>query len=220
MTRWRQRKRELARTGLVVLVLLSAGCTRVVDAPRAAPARDVGPIAAAQVSNLLSPKVASVEGNQFDKVEPDRCAPVAREVAAPFLTGHHPAATDGGHWQTEDGAVVVEEIVAVYPSDFAPETALAEARSSIESCRDAPLLVTTVQGRDYGFRVVPGAGSSPAGAVLWSLRGADWSCDNALVAAHNAAIEITTCGATGGLDTVPLAEDALKRIEALANAKV
>ena len=220
MTRWRQRKPERARTVPAVLVLLTAACTRVVDAPRAIPVPDVGPITAAQVSNLLSPKVDSVEGNQFDTVEPDRCAPDAREVAAPFLTGHHPAATDGGHWQTEDGAVVVEEIVAVYPSDFAPETALADARSSIESCRDAALLVTTVQGRDYDFRVAPSAASSPAGTVLWSLQGPEWSCDNALVAAHNAAIEITTCGATGGLDTVPLAQDALKRIEALANAKV
>ncbi len=220
MTRWRQRKPELARTVLAVLVLVTTACTRVVDSPRATPVRDVGPITAAQVSNLLSPKVTSVEGNQFDKVEPDRCAPVAREVAAPFLAGHHPAATDGGHWQTDDGAVVVEEIVAVYPPDFVPEAALAEARSSIESCRDTPLLVTTVQGRDYTFRVAPGAESSPAGTVLWSLHGADWSCDNALVAAHNAAIEITTCGASGGLDTAPLAEDALKRIETLANAKV
>jgi hypothetical protein len=46
--------------------------------------------------------------------------------------------------------------------------------------------------------------------VLWSLRGADWSCDNALVAAHNAAIEITTCGAGGGLDTAGLARKPLR----------
>ena len=49
------------------------------------------------------------------------------------------------------------------------------------------------------------------------MRGANWNCDNVFVANHNAAIEITTCGATGGYDVGALADDALKRIDALAN---
>ena len=217
MTRWRQRSRELAP--LALLLLMTTACTRLVDAPVALPQREVGPISTAQVANLLSPKVNAVEGNQFDKVEPDRCAPVAREVSPPFLIGRHPAAIDSGHWQTDDGAVVVEEIVAVYPTDFDPSATLADARGTVESCRGTPLTVTTVHGRSYDFHPEP-APSSPPGAVLWSLRGVDWSCDNALVAAHNAAIEITTCGAGGGLDTAALATEALARIEALANAKI
>ena len=56
--------------------------------------------------------------------------------------------------------------------------------------------------------------------MLWSLHAGDWNCNNLLVAAHNAAIEITTCGTAGGLDTAALAEDALNRIEALANSRV
>mgnify|MGYP007122146248 CR=1 FL=1 len=90
--RWRQRSRELAP--LALLLLLITACTRLVDAPVALPQREVGPISTAQVANLLSPKVNAVEGNQFDKVEPDRCAPVAREVSPPFLIGRHPAAID------------------------------------------------------------------------------------------------------------------------------
>lgn len=216
MTHWRQRRAELA---LPALLLLTTACTRVVDSPQALPHREVAPISAQQVSNLLSPKVTTVEGNQFDKVDPDRCAPVAREVSPPFLIDRHPAAVDSGHWQTDDGAVVVEEIVAVYPTGFDPAAVLADAHGVLESCRDTSLTVTTVHGRSYDFAVALGA-SPPGGAELWSLRGAAWSCDNALVAAHNAAIEITTCGATGGLDTTELATDALARIEALANAKV
>ena len=179
----------------------------------------MAPISAQQVSNLLSSKVTGVEGNQFDKVEPDRCTPVAREVSPPLLVDRHPAAIQSGHWQTDDGGVVVEEIVAVYPSDFDPSAALSDARGAVESCAGTTMTVTTVHGRSYDFDAQPAA-SSPAGAVLWSLRGADWSCDNVLVAAHNAAIEITTCGAGGGLDTAGLATEALARIEALANAKV
>ena len=53
--------------------------------------------------------------------------------------------------------------------------------------------------------------------LLWSFRADDWACDSAFVAAHNAAIEISTCGPSGGYPVVNLAEEALKRIENLAN---
>ncbi|MGV0719223.1 hypothetical protein ABQF17_00845 [Mycolicibacterium elephantis] len=36
-------------------------------------------------------------------------------------------------------------------------------------------------------------------------------------AAHNAAVEIATCGAAGGLEVAALAQDALDRIDTLAN---
>ena len=34
--------------------------------------------------------------------------------------------------------------------------------------------------------------------LLWSFSADDWACDSAFVAAHNAAIEISTCGPVGG----------------------
>lgn len=86
-----------ARLSVALIALMLAGCTRLVDVPQARPAPAIGPVTAAQVHDLLSPKVESVEGNQFDVVVPERCRAVAREVAAPFLTDHGPAAIDGGH---------------------------------------------------------------------------------------------------------------------------
>lgn len=53
--------------------------------------------------------------------------------------------------------------------------------------------------------------------MLWSFTSPDWACDNAFVAAHNAAVEITTCAETNGFDVLDQAERALQRIEALAD---
>ena len=76
--------------------------------------------------------------------------------------------------------------------------------------------MTTMRDRVYDFEVAPGA-QGPDGSVLWSLRAFDWNCDNLFVAAYNAAIEITTCGATPGFDVAGLAADALERIRRLAD---
>ena len=53
--------------------------------------------------------------------------------------------------------------------------------------------------------------------VIWSVSQVGWTCDDAFIAAHNAAIELTACSETGGYDVLTLAQDALKRIEALVN---
>jgi hypothetical protein len=53
--------------------------------------------------------------------------------------------------------------------------------------------------------------------VLWSFKAADWACDDAFVAAHNAAVRISTCAQVNGYDVLSLALDALRRIEKLAN---
>lgn len=205
----------------VALALVVAGCTRSVDDPRPQPAAPIGPVSVLQVGDLLSPDIFNKDGNLFATVEPVDCAGVAREVDAPFITDHDPAAEDGGHWPTTAGGidVVVEEMVAVYPSDYSAEQALASARSILQACGDTPITVTTMYGRTYTFDVEAAPRAAPAGAVLWSLRAADWNCDNLFVAAHNAAIEMTSCGAAGGIDVAVAAEDALKRIDALADNK-
>ena len=56
-----------------------------------------------------------------------------------------------------------------------------------------------------------------AGGLIWENTAADWACDNAFVAAHNAAVRISTCAKVNGYDVLSLARDALKRIEKLAN---
>ncbi|WP_260764926.1 sensor domain-containing protein [Mycobacterium sp. SMC-4] len=201
----------------VLAVALVAGCTRTVDSPLARPETVAAPISTLQVHDLLSPEVQDGEGNLFVSVDPDRCSGLAREVDPPFLATLRPMASAGGHWTTPDAAVYVEEMVAVYRYDFDSGAALENVRDTIQACRDTPLSVTTMRGRTYVFRAEPGAAEPPADSVLWSLRAADWNCDNAFVAAHNAAIEITACGAAAGFDAAPLATDARFRIEALAN---
>lgn len=198
------------------VVALLAGCTRHVDSPQARPQSLAAPITTAQVVDLLSPNVIGEEGNLFSVAEPERCAGLAREVDPPLLEIHGPLATDGGHWTSEDGQFYIEEMVAVFPAEFDPAAALDTVRRSVDECRGTTVTVTTMRDRTYEFDVQPGP-DGPDGSVLWSLRAADWNCDNLFVAAHNAAIEITTCGALPGYDVVSLAQDALDRINVLAD---
>jgi PknH-like extracellular domain len=201
----------------LLLGFMLTGCTRVIDDARAQRESPAAPISELQVRDLLSPKVQDEDGNLFVSVEPERCSGVAREVDPPFIFDRNPARTDGGHWTVEDQEVYIEEMVGVFPADFDPAEALAEARRTIESCRDVPFTVTTMRDRQYVFTLQPQIDSGSTEIVLWSFKGADWGCDSAFIAAHNAAIEISTCGPVKGYDVLSLARDALKRIDALAN---
>lgn len=203
---------------LLLGVLVLAGCTQVIDTARPKAGPPVAPITALQARDLLSPRVQDVDGNLFVTVEPRQCSGVAREVDPPLIFDLNPAATDGGHWSDAAGHdVVIEEMAGVYPADFDASDALGMARRTIESCRDTPLHVTTMRDRTYVFRLGPQVDSGSPNIVLWSLTAVDWACDNAFVAAHNAAVGISTCGPVNGYDVRALAQDALERIEALAN---
>ncbi|MCT7657806.1 sensor domain-containing protein [Mycobacterium deserti] len=206
-----------SRAWALLLVVILAGCTRVIDTPRPKAEAPVAPITAGQVGELLSPEAIGGEGNLFSTVEPLECAGVAREVDPPFIDDHRPAATDGGHWTVEQPETYIEEMVGVFRADFDPRKALAHTRTGIESCRGKPFTVTTMRGREYEFQLQPPMESGSPDIVLWSFRAVDWACDSAFVAAHNAAVEISTCGPTGGYDVLSLARDASKRIAALAN---
>ena len=202
---------------LLALVALS-GCTQVVDTPAPKAAPPVAPITAGQVDDLLSPKVQHVDGNLFATVEPEECSGVAKEVDPPFIFDLDPAATGGGHWMVDDGReVYIEEMVGVYRADYGANTALSQAKLALQSCENIPFTVTDMKGRSYDFTLLPEVASPSPDILLWSFRADDWACDSAFVAAHNAAIEISTCGPSGGYPVVNLAEEALKRIENLAN---
>ena len=196
----------LAAAGSVALV---AACTRHIDDATPTAGSIAAPVLATQVADLLSPNVRGEEGNLFAVVEPQRCAGLAREVDPPFIQAHRPLATDGGHWTTPDGAV--------YRYDFDAAAALDLVRRTIDECRDQTLTVTTMKDRTYLFDVAPANAPQPESGVLWQLRAVDWNCDNTFVAAYNAAVEITACGESGGPGVADLAEEALARIEALAN---
>jgi hypothetical protein len=208
----------MGRRGLALLVGCAvAGCT-----PEPHPAQTrapvaVAPITAAQVGDLLSPNVQNKDGNVFVTVEPDRCAGAAREVDPPLVVDQHPIATDGGHWATsDDRQVYIEELAGVYRADFDARAALSNAQRTIEACRGVPFTVVSMRGRTYAFELQEVDAASP-GIVRWSYRGSDWACDNAFVAAHNAAVELTTCAPVNGYDVLSLARAALQRIERLAN---
>ena len=203
-----------------MLGFVLGGCTQVVDSPQPQPEPPVAPITALQVVDLLSPSVQDKDGNLFVTVEPEDCSGMAREVDPPLIFDLDPAATDGGHWVSDDGRqVVIDEAAGVYHADLDPKEALAEATRTIESCRDVPFTVTDMRGREYHFRLLPPVNSGSPDIVLWSFKSEGWACDNAFVAAHNAAVRISTCAKVNGYDVLTLARDALKRIEKLANTK-
>jgi hypothetical protein len=205
------------RSGLLLAIALTS-CTQVVDAPpKATP--PVAPITAGQVGDLLSPSVAKYDGNLFSTVEPEDCSGVAQEVDPPFIFEFDPAATDGGHWMVDDlgHEVYVEEMVGVYLADYDAKNALAQAKRTLQSCQDVAFTVTDMKGRSYDFALLPPVTSDSPSILLWSFKANDWACDSAFVAAHNAAIEISTCGPVGGYPVGTLADDALNRIERLAN---
>ena len=202
-------------TASLLLGLAFGGCAHNAVRPQPGPQQPVAPITALQVGDLLSPKVQNKDGNLFITVEPQECSGMAREVDPALIFDLHPAATDGGHWV--DGGEVIDEAAGVYHADFDAKHALAEAKRTIESCRDVPFTVTDMRGRQYHFRLLPQVNSGSPDIVLWSFTADDWACDDAFVAAHNAAVRISTCAVVNGYDVQSLARDALKRIEKLAN---
>jgi hypothetical protein len=215
-----------------VLVLLLTGCTQVIHDARPHAASPAAPITQGQVSDLLSDEVheenqkrkdenVDDEDNLFVTVKPERCAGLIQEVDPPFLFDTTPAAHDGGGWLYEDanGYFSTWEMVAVYPADYDPTAALEAARGTIESCQNDTLWANAMNRAEKSFHVEPRPQPEAPEIVLWSIAGS-WACDNALIAAHNAAVEITTCGETNGNDDVlSLAQDALERIEALADMR-
>ena len=206
------------RWSALLLGIAVSGCTQVVDTPTPTAAPPIAPITAGQIDDLLSPKVQQVDGNLFATVEPEQCSGVAKEVDPPFIFDHDPAATGGGHWMVDDGReVYIEEMVGVYRADYDAKTALSQAKSTVQSCGNVPFTVTDMKGRSYDFTLLSPVTSPSPDILLWSFRADDWACDSAFVTAHNAAIEISTCGPFGDYPVVDLAQDALKRIENLAN---
>lgn len=207
----------------LALCLVLVGCTRVIDTPPPPSGPPVAPIAAGQIEDLLSEDAQKGDdGNLFVTVEPVECAGVAREVDPPFVFDAQPAAHSGGHWDVDAGGrrVYVEEIVAIYRADFDARARVAEVRRIVDSCTGNPFTITAMDGDSYVFQMSPAAESESPEIVLWSFTASSWACDNTYVAAHNAAIEITTCSESNGYDVAALADEALKRIEALANTKL
>jgi hypothetical protein len=207
------------RVAAVLLALLLAGCTRVVTDARPQAESPVAPITAGQAADLLSEHVQKgSDGNLFATVEPEECAALAREVDPPFIFSATPAAHDGGHWNATGGAAPsIEEMVGVYRTDFDAKAAVEEVTRTLGACHTAELVVTALEGEVIHAHLQPAPDSGSPHIALWSFTAEQWACDNAFVAAHNAAIEITACARTNGYDVLSLAKEALMRIDTLAN---
>ena len=158
--------RRMVAASVAVAAALLGGCTRHVDNPQARPESLAAPIGTLQVADLLSPKVIGEDGNLFVVAEPERCAGLGREVDPPFIDAGRPLATDGGHWTSDDGQFFIEEMVAVYRSEFDPAAALDTVRTAVDECTGTTLSVTTMQDRVYEFEVQPAATDGPDGSVL------------------------------------------------------
>lgn len=203
----------------VAVVVLLAGCTRVVDGSEPQSELRVAPITAGQVKEILSPDVeGGGDGNLFATVDPDECSGVAREVDPPFIWDHSPAATDGGHWVAETTqAVQIEEMVGVFRSDFDAKQALADAQATLDSCQGKPFTITVMDSSVYTFELEAQRDSGSEQILVWSFTNPEWACDYAYTAAHNAAFEVSACSYTNGYDVLTLAQEALERINTLAD---
>ncbi len=128
-----------------------------------------------------------------------------------------PAAHDGGAWFTDDERFAIDEMVGVYRADFDPRAAVDKVERTIESCQRDLVSATAMEGEVIDFSLLPLVDSGSPEIVVWSLVDTGgWACDNAFIAAHNAAIELTACSETNGYDALSFAKEALKRIEKLA----
>ena len=200
-------------------IVATLGCTRVVEEPRPVRAWPVAPITAGQVSDVLSPRASrEAESNLFSTVEPQRCAGLAREVNPPFLfdIGTVPAAHSAGQWNGAN-RFSIQEMAAVYPANFDAADAVDAVKRTLGDCRDELLTVVTMQDETLHFESIPAAEHASPQIALWSITSARRSCDNAFIAAHNAALEITACGDLNGYDVAGLADEALDRLNLLAN---
>ena len=179
----------------------------------------MAPITAGQVDDLLSPSVEKYDGNLFSTVEPEECSGVAKEVDPPFIFDLDPAATDGGHWMVDDPAArcTSRRWSASIARTTTRRTHCRRRSAHCNPAQDLPFTVTDMKGRSYDFTLLPPVTSASPNILLWSFSANDWACDSTFVAAHNAAIEISTCGPVGGYPVGTLANDALNRIEDLAN---
>ena len=157
----------------------------------------MAPITAGQVADLLSPSVEKYDGNLFSTVEPEDCSGIAKEVDPPFIFDLDPAATDGGHWMVNDVGreVYIEEMVGVYRADYDAKNALSQAKRTLQVLpRTSRSPSPTWRAARMTSQLLPPVASASPNILLWSFSANDWACDSTFVAAHNAAIEISTCG--------------------------
>lgn len=203
----------------VLAVLAVTACTRVVDS-RPESQLTVGPILATQVRDLLSEDAQRSPVNiyVYTGVDPVECAGLLQEADAPLIFDAKPAVNDGGSWVDDDVKII--EIAGVYRSNYDAADVVDRARRTVASCQGRVLATSGDDGSAPDDLVLsPPMESDSPDIAVWSASVTDdaWVCDNAFVAAHNAAVFITACSELGGYDVDSLAHGALDRMNALVN---
>lgn len=203
----------------VVAALVVTGCTRVVESEPVAQ-QSVGPILQGQVRDLLSENGQRNPVNTYvyTGVDPVECAGLLQEADAPLIFDAKPVVNDGGSW--EDDRAEVIEIAGVYRSDYDATAAVDRARRTVDACQGRTLVTFGDDGSAPDNHLLSPPTDTPSPNIaVWSAAVVDdtWVCDNAFVAAYNAAVFTTACGRGGGYDVLSLAEGALDRIYALVN---
>ncbi|MGL6236756.1 MAG: sensor domain-containing protein [Segniliparus sp.] len=188
------------------------------------PSAKVGPIAAESVQRLFEPGHFDASGlseNMYSSASPPECRGLVLEVDSPLLMRGQAAVASAiapKAGDTEHSQIV--EIAAVYREDFSATDLVAEAAKTREHCLSTPITGSTQGGGNSTFQLVGQPDSGSPNILLWTLSavGKSWFCNNALVAAHNAAIVITSCYPSPAPGMKELAQSALRRIDGQARA--
>jgi hypothetical protein len=210
----------MIRTLAVVVLLALTACTRVIDAQPSAQL-SVSPILEGQVHDLLSEeaqKQAVVGVGLYAGVEPAECAGLVQEANAPLIFDAKPAVNDGGFWS--DGDVGIIEIAGVYRSNYDARSVIDGLRRTVDACQGKTLVSTGDDDSEPdNFTLSPPMDSGSPDIVEWSVVDVQnaWECDNAFVAAYNAAVFTTACSVLVTYDVLTLAQGSLDRINKLVN---
>lgn len=185
----------------------------------------VAPIAADAIGRLFEPGHFDASGlaeNMYSSASPPECRGLVLEVDSPLLmrgqaataSAIAPKAGDAEHSQ-------IVQIAAVYPESFSATDLIAEAAKTRERCQSVAITGSTQGGGNSTFQLVGQPDSGSPNILLWNLSaiGKAWFCNNALIAAHNAAVEITSCYPSPATGMKELARSVLRRIDDQARTR-
>jgi hypothetical protein len=209
---------------VTITALASCGHPEEPGARRAQSSPRVAPIAAESIQGLFEPGHFDASGNMesmYSSASPPECRALVLEVDSPLLMRGQAASAEAiapKPGDKEHGQIV--EIAAVYREDFSATDLIAEAATMREHCEGTPITGSTRGGGNSTFQLIGQPSSGSPNILLWTLSalGKSWFCNNALIAAHNAAVEITSCSPSPAPGMRELAQSVLSRIERQARA--
>ena len=209
---------------LSALLAALASCGHPADAGQSSSQSTarVAPIAADSIGRLFEPGHFDASGlseNMYSSASPPECRGLVLEVDSPLLMRNQAATASAiapKPGDTEHSQIV--EIAAVYPESFSATDLIAEAAKTRDRCQGTAITGSTQGGGNSTFQLIGQPDSGSPNILLWTLSavGKSWFCNNALVAAHNAAVEITSCYPSPAPGMKEFAQSVLRRIDSQA----